>query len=659
MNDQLRLNILHKLAVTPVNNNLYSNTSDYLKWFLKQVSQMFDDDIKLRFANIQYFSTDNITNNDFLHGRLLDIPTLINLNEIGENNLLKMLTDITSFLAATGVIQHFHSEPNRATINTFRDRLKIETVRETVIESKSKRLFYDKNENLMTILLPDLYNHSNSELLAGKEFYKQDDLKIENINDKQIILEGSSFNNKIDSFTKSDNFGKFIRIVQEFLNSDNVQKLVQNYVLDYLATDFFSSETDTIEQIKLFIHTSILHTWLKSNQYDYQLIAVKYDGDKPLAYAAFLINANSKIEIGLLKQLQLALNIAFNNLTQILQWSSPKSYILKEKTKIDTLEKKQPKTESALIYSSTQMKAIDFEITKYARNEESVLLLGETGVGKDMVAFEIHKRSERSDKPFVSISLNSLSEQIMDSELFGSVKGSFTGSVENKSGRFEEAEGGTIYFPEISEIPINIQLKLLEFFQYKSINKVGGQKLNVNVRMIFASNNNLEDLITYGKLRSDFYHRINVLKIVIPPLRERKDDIITLAKYFIKKHSIRINGEEFELSGKVDGLLTNQNWKGNVRQLEHFLIKVVVRSDKIIIDDNLILKCLTEDSCTPADTYLNMNKDFKSLEKDFKKQYFQTLLKDTNGCIAEVARISGLTKQGVYKILNELELEHK
>jgi DNA-binding NtrC family response regulator len=659
MNDHVRLDILHKLAVTPVNNSLFDNPSDYLKWFLKQVSQMFDENSKLRFANIQYFSSDNITNKEFLHGRLLDIPTLINLDVIGENNLLKMLTDVTTFLAATSVIQHFHSEPNRATINTFRDRLKIETIRETVIESKSKKLFYDKNENLMTILLPDLYNQNNSELLVGKEFYKHADLKIENINEKQIILEGSSFNNKIDSFTKSDNFKKFIGMVQEFLNSDNTQKLVQNYISDYLATDFFNSDIDTIEQIRLFIHTSLLHIWLKSNPYDYQLIAVKYDGDKPLAYAAFLINANSKIDIELLKHLQLALNIAFNNITQILEWTAKEYKSEAVKTYSQLTEIKSSGADSALIYTSDKMRLIDYEITRFARTDESVLLLGETGVGKDLIASEIHKRSKRKDKPFVVVSLNSLSEQIIDSELFGSVKGSYTGSIETKKGKFEEANGGTIYLPEISEIPLNIQIKLLEFLQYKSVSKVGGNRLKVDVRIIFASNNNLENLLADGKLRTDFYHRIYVLRILVPPLRNRKEDIVTLANYFVLKHSTRIVGEEYKFANNVDGVLSNQEWKGNVRQLEHFIIRAIVKSDGSEIKKSTIDELLLEQIVPNGEINSNQIIDFKSTEKEFKRQYFISLLKQTNGCVSETARVAGLTRQAVYKILNELDIEYQ
>jgi len=305
------------------------------------------------------------------------------------------------------------------------------------------------------------------------------------------------------------------------------------------------------------------------------------------------------------------------------------------------------------------MRAIDYEITKFARTDESVLLLGETGVGKDLIASEIHKRSKRKDKPFVVVSLNSLSEQIIDSELFGSVKGSYTGSIETKKGKFEEANGGTIYLPEISEIPLNIQIKLLEFLQYKSISKVGGNKLKVDVRIIFASNNNLEALITEGKLRADFYHRIYVLKILVPALRNRKEDIMTLANYFVLKHSTRIVGEEYKLSHNVDGVLSNQEWKGNVRQLEHFIISAIVKSDGSEIQKSTIDELFVEQN--DSNTELNSNQiiDFKSSEKEFKKQYFISLLKQTNGCVSETARVAGLTRQAVYKILNELDIEHQ
>lgn len=656
MNDHVRLDILHKLAITPVNNNSFENPSDYLNWFLTQVSNMFGGNIKLRFTNIQYFTTDNITNEDFLHGRLLNIPTLIDLSVIGENNLLKTLTDVTAFLAATSVIQHFHSEPNRATINTFRDRLKIETIREPLLDITCKKIFFNKTENLITILLPDLYNQENSELLLGKEFFKPEDLTIEKINKNQILLEGASFNNKLDLFSKSHNFDLFIKKVLEHINSNRIQNLVQNYINESLTLDFFNSENNSVDLTKSFILTSFTHSWLKPNNYDYQLIVSKYNGKQPTAYGVFLINTDTKISIELLKYLQLSLNIAFNNISQILEWSNTNHKADVKKPKSE--EKNSVIGDSAFIYSSEKMKTIDYEITKFARTDESVLLLGETGVGKDLIAYEIHKRSKRKDKPYVSVPLGSLSEQIIDAELFGSVKGSYTGSTETRKGKFEEAEGGTIYLPEIAEIPLNIQIKLLEFLQYKTISKVGGTKTKLNVRTIFASNNNLELLLAEGKLRTDFYHRIFVLKILVPPLRNRKEDIIALAKHFTTLHSNRITGEEYTISSDVDGVLTNQEWKGNVRQLEHFIIRAIVNSDKPEIHNSTIEKLLSEQSSEINKLNSDHIKDLKSTEREFKKQYFISLIEQNDGCIAEVARIAGLTRQAVYKILNELDIKY-
>ncbi|OQY76014.1 MAG: hypothetical protein B6D44_00335, partial [Ignavibacteriales bacterium UTCHB2] len=309
------------------------------------------------------------------------------------------------------------------------------------------------------------------------------------------------------------------------------------------------------------------------------------------------------------------------------------------------------------IYASETMKDIDYQITKLSRANESVLLLGETGVGKDLIASELHKRSSRKNKPFITVPLNCLPEQMIESELFGSVKGSYTGSVEDREGKFVEADGGTLYFPEISDIPISIQLKLLEFFQYKTINVIGGKKLKVDVKIIFASNRDLDFLIREGKIRDDFYYRIDVLSIKIPPLRFRKDDIIPLAEYFVSKHSKRILGYELSIDSDSLNLIKNFEWLGNARQLENFLIRAIVLTEKDIVDFELISKLISEEK---GKTNIDNNHKlrYKESEKEFRKLYFQSLIEETNGCISEIARISGLSKQGVYKILTELDLKH-
>lgn len=645
------LQILHKLAVTSPQTGLFENPSDYLKWFLAQINDFLGKDIELRFTNVQYFSSDHISTDGFLNGRLLNIPTLIDLNVIGKNQLSVMLQDIAAFLTATSIVQRFHSEANRVTINTFKDKLKIETIRDPRLDVDEQKIFFDENENLITIIIPDLYDKSNSEMLLGEKFYSGKELLQEELTDGRIFLSGSILDNKLDAFFSSRKIQKFIQEVQKFLNSPEIVALIGKYIIDFGHSGFLKSEKDSTEQLRLFISTSLIHSWLKPNKYDYQLVVSKCIGKNPIAYGVLLVNSNSKLSIELLRNLQLALNIAFNNITQLIEGSS----LIQKKDKNFNGNKSN---DSKFVYSSNKMKAIDYEITKFARTDESVLLLGETGVGKDLIAYEIHNRSSRREKPFISVPLSSLSEQIIESEIFGSVKGSYTGSVENTRGKFDQANGGTLYLPEVSEIPLNIQIKLLEFLQYKYVSKVGGKKSKLDVRLIFASNSDLNQLREKGLLRNDFYHRILVLNILIPPLRERKEDIATLTNYFISKHSLRIFGEEYKISDDVDGLLNNLNWEGNVRQLENFIIRAIVNSDEKIISKNTLDKLLSQKTISNNGHIKEFMKDFKSTEKEFKKQYFLSLLQETNGCIAEIARISGLTRQAVYKILNELDIPH-
>ena len=658
MNDHPQIDILHKLAVTPPNNSLFENPLDYLNWFLKQASSFFIDENKLRFANVQYFSSSYGNQSGFVNGRLINIPTLLNLNVIKVEAIPKTLIDVTAFLAATSIIQNVHSEANRVTINTFRDKLKIETIRENSSTNSDQKVFFDREQSLLTIYIPDLYDSSISTKLLGEDFYLKDELLIEEFKKGYIILDGSIIDKKLERLFSSEKLKPFIGEVQKFINKPSTQKLVQEYFEVFFSLDYFKSYTELKDQVQKFITTALLHSWFKPNRFDYQIVVSKYDRNKPIAYGSFLINTDAQLDAELLNYLQIAMNIAFNNLSDILTWYLPNSNDrLSKSATNDQLRNIETNKDSNLIYCSTLMRAVDFEITKFASTDESVLLLGETGVGKDFIANEIHNRSNRKDKPFISVPLSSLSEQIIESELFGSEKGSYTGSIETRKGRFEQADDGTLYLPEISEIPLTIQIKLLEFLQYKYISKVGGSKLKLNVRLIFASNSNLENLIVEGKLRSDFYYRICVLKLMVPALRERKEDILPLANYFTKKHSLRIFGEEYPLDNNVDGILTKQNWDGNVRQLENLIISSIVNANNKLINEKAIARSFKDQFGKNGDHNLEFSKDFKSTEKEFKKQYFIDLLKQTNGCISETARIAGLTRQAVYKILNELEIK--
>ncbi len=310
-----------------------------------------------------------------------------------------------------------------------------------------------------------------------------------------------------------------------------------------------------------------------------------------------------------------------------------------------------------LIIASKKMQTLDFEITKYAGQDVDVLIQGETGVGKDLIAYELHKRSIRKEKIFVQIPLHTLSESLIESELFGYEKGAFSGADVAKTGKFESANGGTIYLPEISEVSERIQLKLLYFMQYKSINKIGqgnAKKINLDVKVIMASNKDLIELVNNGKLRKDFYYRISAVCLNIPSLRERKDGLKELARYFLNYISSIYNKPGIQLSDEVIDAMIEYDWPGNVRELKNLIQRAVIICDDgetITLDKFPDLNSLKRESINEDDS------SFRSAEERFRKKYFLDLLEKTSGNKTKAAEIAKLSRQGLLKILKELGID--
>ncbi len=322
--------------------------------------------------------------------------------------------------------------------------------------------------------------------------------------------------------------------------------------------------------------------------------------------------------------------------------------------KLSALEDAIDEESDKLIISGEAMRKIEMDIEKFAYQDVHILLTGETGVGKDIIAKEIHLRSNRRNKLFSSVSLHTLSENLIESELFGHEKGAFSGADEAKTGKFEAANGGTIYLPEISEINEKIQLKLLKFMQYKEINKVGqktGKDIKLDVRLILASNKNLDELVEQGKLREDFYYRIKVVNIHIPPLRERVDEIRNLAEYYLKKLSIKFNKCGLKFSEETLKELENYYWKGNVRELKNIITNAVLRTDdnKIITPDIVPVRNIRQDLSIK-------NEQYKISLQKFKKKYFSDLLESFGGRINDAAEAAGISRQALHKILKELNI---
>jgi Nif-specific regulatory protein len=233
-----------------------------------------------------------------------------------------------------------------------------------------------------------------------------------------------------------------------------------------------------------------------------------------------------------------------------------------------------------IVGSSPAMREV-YRLTRMAApSSASVLLIGETGTGKEVIARAIHKRSQRATGPYIRVNCGALHENLLESELFGHVKGAFTGAVENKTGRFEAAHGGTIFLDEISSMSAKLQVKLLRVLQEREFERVGDSKtIRVDVRVVAATNESLEDEIEGGRFREDLYYRLNVVPIPLPPLRERRDDIPLLAQFFLKRYGELNRRDVPELTQEVTHALLAYDWPGNVRELENTIERLVVLSD--------------------------------------------------------------------------------
>jgi DNA-binding NtrC family response regulator len=233
-----------------------------------------------------------------------------------------------------------------------------------------------------------------------------------------------------------------------------------------------------------------------------------------------------------------------------------------------------------IVGSSPAMQEVYRNLRLVAPTQETVLVVGETGTGKELIAHAVHRLSPRNDGPYVRVNCCALNENLLESELFGHVKGAFTGAIENKTGRFEAAHGGTIFLDEIASMSAKLQVKLLRVLQESEFERVGESRtIRVDTRVVAATNQLLEDEVDAGRFRDDLFYRLNVVPIYLPPLRERREDIPALASFFLERHAERNNREPPSLTPGFLRVLQAHDWPGNVRELEHYLARAFVLSD--------------------------------------------------------------------------------
>ena len=268
------------------------------------------------------------------------------------------------------------------------------------------------------------------------------------------------------------------------------------------------------------------------------------------------------------------------------------SKTIMQKLKPATIAKNFTKVDRKIITNSKEFQKT-LQIAKTVANTNSTVLIeAESGTGKELLARYLHYHSDRDDRAFIAVNCAALPETLLESELFGHKKGSFTGAISDYAGKFEQANFGTILLDEISEMQASLQAKLLRVIQEKTITRIGDSKeINLDIRIIATTNRSMLELVEKNQFRADLYFRLNVIPLSIPPLRDRKDDIDLLTEYFIEKYSKENGKESLKLTSKTRAILNHYHWQGNVRELENIIERAVVLSDnKEIIPENLLLK---------------------------------------------------------------------
>ncbi len=306
-----------------------------------------------------------------------------------------------------------------------------------------------------------------------------------------------------------------------------------------------------------------------------------------------------------------------------------------------------------IVGQSKAMKKVEQLVRKVGPTDTTVLISGESGTGKELVARAIHRCSSRKDKPFVAVDCGSLVENLFESELFGHVKGSFTGATATKYGRFELANGGTLFFDEIGNIGINIQTKLLRVIQEREITKVGSsQVIKVDVRIVAATNMDLQKGIEAGTFREDLFYRLSVVPISLPPLRQRKDDIPFLANYFLKKYNKKRKKSVTAISDRAMKALFEYDWPGNVRELENAIERaVVLAEDEVVRSSDLLYYGLSVEKPSKTDSGTSQRL------VDVEKEHIAKTLKTFNGHKGKTAERLGIDRKTLRLKLKKYGIE--
>jgi DNA-binding NtrC family response regulator len=434
---------------------------------------------------------------------------------------------------------------------------------------------------------------------------------------------------------------------------------------------FLSKHFDKIETIK---NPNLIHECIRKETYDIVLLDMNFSagvntGNEGIYWMKQILEKDSNASVILITaygDVELAVNAMKEGAADFIQksWDEKKilstilsAYNLRlSKLKIKTLEQKQKhlsdKIDSKfdhIIGESDSMKSVFNIINKVSETDANILILGENGTGKEVIAREIHRKSKRNSEVFVSVDIGSLQENLFESELFGHVKGAYTDAKEDRVGRFEIASGGTLFLDEIGNLPMALQSKLLSAIQNKEIFRIGSNMpIPVDIRLICATNKNLNDMIIEGNFREDLLYRINTIKINLPSLNERSSDIKLLATFFLNKYANKYNKSELKFNQNTINKLLQHSWPGNIRELQHTIEKAV-----ILCDGNIILSS----HCWPDGEQINKQFIANTLNLDLnEKIIIEKALQKYKGNISNAAKELGINRSTLYKKMEKYDI---
>ncbi len=427
---------------------------------------------------------------------------------------------------------------------------------------------------------------------------------------------------------------------------------------------FLSKHFEKIDTIK---NPNLIPEYIRKESYDIVLLDMNFaagvnSGNEGIYWMKQILEKDQSASIVLITaygDVELAVNAMKEGATDFIQksWDEKKilstilaSYNLRlSKLKIQNLQHKQKHLSDKIdqnfnqvIGKSVAMQNIFEIIEKVAKTDANMLILGENGTGKEVIAREVHRKSNRTNEVFVSVDMGALQENLFESELFGHVKGSFTDAKEDRAGRFEIASGGTLFLDEIGNLPMPLQAKLLTAIQNKEIYRIGSNKpIPVDIRLICATNKNPEEMIEKNLFREDLLYRINTININLPPLRERNEDIILLSNFFLKTYAEKYNKSNVKFHSSLLPKLKEHSWPGNVRELEHTIEKAV-----ILCEGNIILN----QHCWPESEIKPKNSVARSLNLDEnEKVLIEKAIRKYKGNISSAAKELGINRSTLYK----------